>query len=222
MTERTFSAAKGTRQAMVVLACLAALAAVQAFSAKPASANPELISGGGGGEACPLLFTGVYQLSPTPITWAGTDSWDIKCGSNYADKLNGLGGDDKLYGEGGDDTLIGGTGNDGIAGAGGNDQIYLDAGTDISTGGAGDDTITGAAGDDDIFGGIGNDKIYQDDGVDEVYGNDGNDILVAAADGQPDYIDGSPGTDVLQTSQCNLESIDKIVSVEIRKWVSNC
>ena len=50
--------------------------------------------------------------------------------TNFADQIDGLGGNDNLSGLGGDDSILGGTGNDSIVGGSGNDTVDGQAGTD--------------------------------------------------------------------------------------------
>ncbi|PUE30396.1 hypothetical protein B9Z39_02470 [Limnohabitans sp. JirII-29] len=88
------------------------------------------------------------------LTQNGTAYADYMYGLNdYANRMNGLGGNDYLYGGNQDDVMNGGEGND-----------SLDAGN-------GNDTLTGGTGADTLYGGYGNDTYVfnQGDGADTIY-----------------------------------------------------
>jgi hypothetical protein len=201
--ESKFWGAKRARLIIVLFALLAALAMLQAFSAKPASAGVNLIYGShgtsGAGEVCPPGGWDNYVngLPPTwAVTWTGTDADDLKCGAKYDDNLSGVGGNDRLFGMGGSDKLYGGTGNDKLYG-----QSVID-------------------------------EIVPGDGADWVEGGSMNDTVVAYADGQKDifYGDVAPGSvaqttdgitgfgtgDVLKITSCGgLDSVDEIHQFEL-------
>jgi Ca2+-binding RTX toxin-like protein len=189
MSKRTFSATKGTRLGAMLFVLLLTLAALHAFSAKPASAGPNLVlpgnmmsNGGASGLAyCPVPYPNPLNLqeSPVALNWTGTDADDSKCGSDYADYMNGAGGSDTLYGLNGDNTLIGGTGNDKLGGY------------------------------------YGSDHMYPGDGQDGVHAGGGNDTIGASADGQPDRFRGGAGTDLLRIGSCSLDSGDELIEIEI-------
>jgi Ca2+-binding RTX toxin-like protein len=91
--------------------------------------------------------------------FTGTTGNDVLHGSQYFDRINGLGGNDTIYGLGGGDAIYGEKGNDTIFGGDGNDFIL---------GGLGDDRIFGGAGNDTIIPGNGHDFVDCGAGVDTI------------------------------------------------------
>ena len=125
------------------------------------------------------------------LTGSGSDMPvdDTLNGSNYADwidgfggndVLNGLNGDDFIFGREGDDTIDGGRGNDIIAGGIGNDMVNGGRGDDVLTGGADDDALNGDQGTDVLMGGTGNDTLNGGAGNDLLVGDQGDDIIIAS------------------------------------------
>ncbi|WP_304441806.1 calcium-binding protein, partial [Limnohabitans sp. JirII-31] len=99
----------------------------------------------------------------------GTEGADYMVGfTNYASRINGLGGNDTLIGGNQDDVLDGGEGDDSLSGGYGNDTLM---------GGAGNDTLNAADGNDTLTGGAGNDSLSGDYGDDTLTGGEGNDYL---------------------------------------------
>ncbi len=129
----------------------------------------------------------------------GDTSANVLSGSQYNDKIFGMGGNDSILsgsgldtiiGGAGDDTLIagedrfdtrdfvyGGDGDDYIEGGYGNDELRGDAGNDTISGGFGADKVIGGAGDDDLTGGAFGDQIFGGDGSDFINGGFGSDLL---------------------------------------------
>jgi Ca2+-binding RTX toxin-like protein len=154
MSKLMFSATKGARFVAVLFALVLALAALQAFGARSAEAGPNLVQGGSTGYSgvydsgfatCGITSNGVttfYTLSATAVNWTGTDANENKCGSTYADHMDGAGGSDVLWGSGGNNTVKGGTGDDTLSAYVGTDQIYPGDGQDTVYAGGGSDTIT--------------------------------------------------------------------------------
>ncbi len=70
---------------------------------------------------------------------ANAESWGGL--SDFANRMNGLGGDDYLYGGNQNDTLDGGDGNDALYGNAGNDTLMGGAGNDTLYGGSGADSF---------------------------------------------------------------------------------
>jgi hypothetical protein len=157
--ESKFWGARRARLIIVLFALLAALAMLQAFSAKPASANVNLIYGShgisGAGDVCPPGGWDGYVNGNPPtwaVTWTGTDADDLKCGGTYSDNLSGVGGNDQLFGMMGTDKLYGGTGNDKLYGQSNSDEIVPGDGADWVEGGTENDTVVAYAdGQKDIF-----------------------------------------------------------------------
>ena len=129
-------------------------------------------------------------------------------GTDFAEKINGLGGNETIWADGGNDTVDGGAGNDFLHGGdgndlitdlGGDDLIWGDAGNDILKGGDGIDQVIGGVGDDTLYGGLGADAaISGNDGHDVLYGGDGKVVLgvMDASDGG-DVIHGGRGNDTI-------------------------
>jgi Ca2+-binding RTX toxin-like protein len=165
----------------------ALLTALVSLQAVGAPGSAEAAPVGGGAAESPDVLCGVGLLpSGSALTWTGTAANDTKCGSIANDYMNGAGGDDRLLGTRGHDNLIGGPGNDNLGG---------DCGGCVNA--AYDDTLVPG------------------DGADRANGGPGNDTLVAYADGQPDTLVGSDGTDVLRVMSCHLDSADIISQIEI-------
>ncbi|WP_424934316.1 calcium-binding protein [Amaricoccus macauensis] len=93
---------------------------------------------------------------------AATEGDDYIVGTEWAEVIEGLGGDDKIKAKGGDDTVRGGDGEDTIKGGGG------------------DDVMLGDRGNDKIYGEYGNDtNIWNNgDGTDKFYGGKGWDTQI--------------------------------------------
>ena len=91
--------------------------------------------------------------------------------------------------------------------------IYGTAGADVLAGTAGADVICGLGGADRIRGGGGDDLVIGGDGTDLVYGGAGRDRLfgsagddaISAHDGEPDVLDGGPGTDEVSADRFSAE-----------------
>ncbi|WP_422368596.1 Ig-like domain-containing protein [Pelagibius sp.] len=88
----------------------------------------------------------------------GTTGDERFTGTQFADTLDGAGGDDLLVGEAGDDSLVGETGADTLEGGDGNDVLDGGVGNDVLEAGAGDDTLVAGLGADSLSGGEGQDK----------------------------------------------------------------
>jgi Ca2+-binding RTX toxin-like protein len=170
MNESKITVTKAARLGVVVFALLAALIAVQTFSAKSAEAGVCLTCSGGAGSEFP---------TPSQVIWTGTDAPEKKVGSNYSDTMDARGGGDSLYGFGSLDKLYGGSGSDWVSAGAGDDQIYPDGG------------VSPGAGNDTIYGEDGNDTIYaaRDGNVDSFNGGNGYDVVIypcQSADGVQD------------------------------------
>jgi len=162
-----------------------------------------------------LNFFEAVQADTTTVTISvtatddGTDSDDLRIGTDAADRLSaGLGddtltgqeGNDYLGGDDGADLLRGNAGDDTLLGGAGNDTLWAgvgDDGADLLSGGDGDDIIGGGVGGDTITGGAGADITYGGSGVgaDNISGGEGNDQLFSG-DGD-DTVDGGAGDDTL-------------------------
>lgn len=112
---------------------------------------------------------------------------NVAYGTDYNDKLVGLGnvdymlghaGNDKIDGGNGDDDIDGGAGNDVLGGGSGNDVIKGDAGNDRLSGANGDDSLSGGDGNDALAGGNGNDLLDGGKGNDALSGGGGNDLMI--------------------------------------------
>ena len=76
-----------------------------------------------------------------------SDGVDPETGTtDFADTVDGLGGDDWIFGGGGNDEILGGAGNDVLGGNNGQDILTAGSGNDILLGGAGDDSLNGQGG----------------------------------------------------------------------------
>jgi Ca2+-binding RTX toxin-like protein len=99
-------------------------------------------------------------------------------GTDFAEKINGLGGNETIWADGGNDSVEGGAGNDFLHGGDGNDVITDLGGDDLIWGDAGNDILNGGEGIDLVIGGDGLDTLYGGLGADAaINGNDGNDVL---------------------------------------------
>jgi len=116
--------------------------------------------------------------TPTPIN--GDNGANILDGIDdstveYADIINGNGGNDTLNGGRGNDTLDGGEGNDTINGGADKDLILGGNGADSLTGGGGNDVIDGGAGNDTLIGGNeDDDTLIGGAGADDLNGGTGS------------------------------------------------
>jgi len=151
------------------------------------------------------------------VTLTGTDAGDLLQGSadssdnggfDFAEVVDGRGGDDTIDGRTGNDTLQGGLGNDTVQGGDGADLLTGDDngadsdangdpndedGDDNLDGGAGNDTLRGEGGDDTLAGGADNDNLDGGDGDDVLDGGAGDDELAGGAGN--DLIDGGADGD---------------------------
>ena len=75
----------------------------------------------------------IIDTRTTAVAVNGTLGHDDYIGSDFADKLNGFGGDDKLAGGAGNDTLDGGTGADTMNGGNGSDVFIYAVGYGADT-----------------------------------------------------------------------------------------
>jgi uncharacterized delta-60 repeat protein len=178
-----------------------------------------LISVGGGAGDDVIDLTGV----PGPALLSGHDGNDLVRGGDAGDTLLGGPGNDRLFGNAGDDTFDAAfdTGSDTYHGGAGADRADYSARADDLvvtlnnragdgargerddvrddvedvTGGSGDDRISGSAANNRLTGGAGNDTLSGGAGKDQLRGQAGNDLLLAAGDGEVDFLDGGSGTD---------------------------
>ena len=91
---------------------------------------------------------------------------------DFADLINGGGGDDTLNGAGGADHVSGQTGDDTVDGGDGNDALDTTSPLDES-----ENPVPGDAGNDTLLGGSGRDDINADDGKDTVDAGAGDDSV---------------------------------------------
>jgi Ca2+-binding RTX toxin-like protein len=145
---------------------------------------------------------------------------DTILGTSGPNEIFASTGDDSVFGRGGNDELLDSSGRDHFEGGAGSDDIHTtgcvsssggptvcqsDAPRpDTLIGGPGNDTMSSGPGDDRLTGNGGNDWMVAGDGTDRLFGNDGDDTLHGghaagndpeADDGNPDELDGGPGTD---------------------------
>ena len=117
---------------------------------------------------------------------------DYLIGSEFADEINGMGGDDYIRGNGGNDTLSGDDGEDDIFGGSNDDILNGGAGVDRLFGNDGDDTLSGGIGVDYLVGGAGSDSYLFTfgDGADTISNNDldSRDVLRFGEHITPDHI----------------------------------
>ena len=126
-------------------------------------------------------------------------------GTDFAEKINGLGGNETIWADGGNDTVEGGAGNDFLHGGDGNDVISDLGGDDLVWGNAGKDILKAGDGVDQLFGGVGDDTLYGGLGADaDINGGEGNDILYGG-DGKVvrGVMDASDGGDVMNGGRGN-------------------
>jgi Ca2+-binding RTX toxin-like protein len=99
---------------------------------------------------------------------ASTNYWSVKMavirGGRSSVLLSGSDFDDRILGLGGNDNINANDGNDVVYSGSGSDAVDLGAGNDFGRGGFGRDVFSGGAGNDVIFGEQGNDKLYGEDG----------------------------------------------------------
>ncbi|WP_371158185.1 calcium-binding protein [Jannaschia sp. 2305UL9-9] len=162
---------------------------------------PDLTGSGGAAGLWVHEFRGgtLNDLGGGGTTGGGTAGNDTLQGGDFADRLDGLGGNDVLRGLGGDDTLNGGAGVDTLDGGAGDDVLLGGLSPadlrDVVFGGMGNDVIDGGAGNDELNGGAGHDTIQGGIGADTINGQDGDDFLSGASLG--DLISGGPGDDFI-------------------------
>jgi Ca2+-binding RTX toxin-like protein len=108
-----------------------------------------------------------------------TDADQVMYGSEFAETIDGGGGNDIIRADSGDDLVFGGTGNDQLYGEGGDDTIH---------GGEGDDVLDGGLGNDQLYGGQGNDSLDGGAGDDLLVGGAGNDTLLGGFGGSDTYL----------------------------------
>ena len=113
------------------------------------------------------------QLNPS------TEADQLMYGSEFAETIDGGGGNDVIYANAGDDLVLGGAGND---------QLYGDDGDDTLQGGDGDDALQGGLGNDLLEGGAGNDSLDGGGGDDILVGGAGNDTLLGSYGGNDTYL----------------------------------
>lgn len=97
-------------------------------------------------------------------------------GREYAERVDGLGGNDVLNGGAGADVLNGGDGDDRVNGGDDDDRLTGGAGDDLMDGGLGTDNLTGGAGADFLHGRNGDDTLDGGAGADTLVGGDGIDV----------------------------------------------
>ena len=102
---------------------------------------------------------------------------EVLGGDDFANSINGAGGNDTVWGDGGNDTIEGGKGNDFLHGGLGDDIVTDSQGDDLLWGDEGNDSINGGTGLDLLFGGDGNDTLFGGLGADAVDGGLGDDVL---------------------------------------------
>lgn len=151
----------------------------------------------------------------------GTAADEIIIGTEFADDIDGGGGNDQIDGGAGNDSIFGNFGNDTLHGGAGDDfvvdveglnALFGDDGNDfiynvqnrygatpdlisVAHGGTGDDTIVGGY----AFGDDGDDTLINSDGIDVLDGGNGNDtfILTNSLNQELDTVQGGAGTDTL-------------------------
>jgi len=118
-------------------------------------------------------------------------------GTDFAEKINGLGGNETIWADGGNDSVEGGAGNDFLHGGDGNDLITDLGGDDFLWGDAGNDVLKAGDGIDQVIGGVGNDTLYGGLGGDNVNGGEGDDVIYGGdgkvVNGVLDVTDGADG-----------------------------
>lgn len=139
----------------------------------------------------------ITVLGESPMqTQAGTGGNDVLTGTDFADSINGGGGDDVIRGGLDADILTGGAGADRLYGQSGDDELLAGADADKAYGGAGNDRIFGNDGDDFLKGGDGNDQLEGNAGLDTIKGGDGDDVIDGGAG--DDALYGGRGMDALE------------------------
>ncbi|WP_093536377.1 calcium-binding protein [Stenotrophomonas rhizophila] len=108
-----------------------------------------------------------------------SDVDQVMYGSEFAETIDGGGGNDVIYANAGDDVVLGGAGND---------QLYGEDGDDTIQGGDGDDALQGGYGSDLLEGGAGNDSLDGGGGDDILVGGAGNDTLLGSYGGNDTYL----------------------------------
>lgn len=108
-----------------------------------------------------------------------SDVDQVMYGSEFAETIDGGGGNDVIYANAGDDVVLGGAGND---------QLYGEDGDDTVQGGDGDDALQGGYGNDLLEGGAGNDSLDGGGGDDILVGGAGNDTLFGSYGGNDTYL----------------------------------
>ena len=111
------------------------------------------------------------------------------------------------------ENLIGSAHNDILAGDRRDNEIDGGAGDDTLYGGpgGGDDVMTGGLGNDRLFGGQGNDTLVGGPGDDSLSGGTGFDVFVfSPGDGADTVTDFSAGTDKLDLTAFEIESVDDV------------
>jgi Ca2+-binding RTX toxin-like protein len=121
-------------------------------------------------------------------------------GSDWADVLDGRGGNDRIEAGRGNDTVFGGTGADTVLGGAGDDSLWGHSGDDLIDGHEGADSIGGGAGADTIFGGAGNDSIAPGTGRDVVDAGAGDDLVTLWPETDSDRISLGEGNDWLDAA----------------------
>ena len=112
---------------------------------------------------------------------------------------------ENLIGSAHDDILAGDRRDNDIDGGAGNDTLYGGPG-------GGDDEMAGGLGNDRIFGGQGNDTLTGGPGDDRLAGGPGADVFVfGPGDGVDTVTDFSSGTDKVDLTAFEIESVDEIV-----------
>ena len=159
--------------------------------------------------------------------FSGNSDMDIVFGSEFGDRISGMGGNDALDGAGGNDTLWGGIGADSLYGGAGIDYAAYDsAATAINAslltpstntgeaagdvyfdiegliGSAFNDTLAGDNGNNTLIGRLGNDRLSGNDGNDNLVGAEGDDTLFGGAGG--DTLNGGVGNDSTSYSDSNV------------------
>jgi len=128
-------------------------------------------------------------------------------GTDFAERINGLGGNETIWADGGNDSVEGGAGNDFLHGGdgndlitdlGGDDLIWGDGGNDVLKAGDGIDQVIGGVGNDTLYGGLGGDNVNGGEGDDVIYGGDGKVVngVLDATDGG-DGLNGGRGNDTI-------------------------
>lgn len=149
-----------------------------------------------------ITLTAESESEPAIENLVGTSHNDLLAGNDFANQIDGGGG------------------NDDLSGAGGSDALFGNAGADSLAGGESDDLLDGGEGNDELIGGLGQDHLV---------GGAGNDELVGGGDG--DYLSGGSGLDLLDDSRWNdagdvgnnsapeIVSLGGSLDVESGRWV---